>query len=65
MTVIFQPPHFSLFPRQKRELKGRHFDTPELIEAALNTITEHGFQEAFKKMSLCVEEDYFKGEGGQ
>jgi hypothetical protein len=34
------------------ELKGRHFDIIELIEAKsqaeLNTLTEHGFQDAFK-----------------
>jgi hypothetical protein len=40
---------FFLFPR----LKGRHFDTVEVIEtesqAVLNTLTEHDFQDAFKK----------------
>jgi hypothetical protein len=33
-------------------MKGRHFDTNEVIEAesqaVLNTLTEHGFQDAFK-----------------
>jgi hypothetical protein len=33
-------------------LKGRHFDTIEAIEAklqaVLNTVTEHDFQDAFK-----------------
>jgi hypothetical protein len=37
----------------KIKLKGRHFDTPEVIEAesqvVLNTLTEHGFKDAFKK----------------
>jgi hypothetical protein len=35
------------------KLKGRHFDTIEVIEAesqvVLNTLTEHDFQDAFKK----------------
>jgi hypothetical protein len=33
-------------------MKGRHFDTAEVMEAepqaVLNTLTEHGFQDAFK-----------------
>jgi hypothetical protein len=37
----------------KIKLKGRHFDTTEVIEAesqaVLNTLTEHDFQNAFKK----------------
>jgi hypothetical protein len=37
----------------KIKLKGRHFDTNVVIEAelqvALNTLTEHGLQEEFKK----------------
>jgi hypothetical protein len=45
--------YFSLFPQLKIKLKGRHFDTTELIEAewqaVLNTLTEHDFQYAFKK----------------
>jgi hypothetical protein len=36
----------------KIKLKGRHFDTIELIEAesqaVLNTLTEHDFKDAFK-----------------
>jgi predicted helicase len=39
----------------KIKLKGRHFDTIDVIEAALqsmlNTLTEHDFQDAFKKMA--------------
>jgi hypothetical protein len=35
------------------KLKGRHFETIEVIEAesqvVLNTLTEHDFQDAFKK----------------
>jgi hypothetical protein len=46
------PSYFSLFPRLKKKLKGRHFDTIEVIEAEsqamLNTLTEHGFLDAFK-----------------
>jgi hypothetical protein len=45
MTVVAHPPYFSLFPRLKIKLKGRHLDTIELIEAesqaVLNTLTEH------------------------
>jgi hypothetical protein len=43
----------SLFPRLKIlvKLKGRHFDSTEVIEAesqaVLNTLTEHDFQDAF------------------
>jgi hypothetical protein len=37
----------------KIKLKGRHFDTTEMIEAesqaVLNTLTEHDFQDAFLK----------------
>jgi hypothetical protein len=48
MTVVPHPPNFSLFPRLKIKLKGRHFDIIEMIEAVLNTLTEHDFQDAFK-----------------
>jgi hypothetical protein len=38
----------------KVKLKGRHFDTIEVIEAeshlVLNTLTGHDFQDAFKQM---------------
>jgi hypothetical protein len=54
MTVILHPPCFSLVPRLKIKLKGRHFGTFEVIEtesqAVLNTLTEHDFQDAFKKV---------------
>jgi hypothetical protein len=53
MTIIPHPPYFSLFPRLKMKLKGRHFGTLELIEAelqaVLNILTEHDSQIAFKK----------------
>jgi hypothetical protein len=43
MTVVSHPPYVSLF-----KLKGRHFDTTEVIEvesqAVLNILTEHDFQ---------------------
>jgi hypothetical protein len=41
-----------LFHRLKMKLKGRHFDTTEVIEAESqsvpNTLTEHDFHDAFK-----------------
>jgi hypothetical protein len=50
MTVV--PHHCYLFPRLKIKLKGRHFDTTEVIEAesqaVLNTHTELDFQDTFK-----------------
>jgi hypothetical protein len=58
VTVIPHPPCFSLFPRLKIKLKGRHFDTFEAIEAelqaVLNSFTEHDFQDAFKKMAEAL-----------
>jgi hypothetical protein len=75
MTAIPNPPYFSLFPGLRTKLKGRHFDTTEVIEAesqaVLNTLTEHDFQDAFKKWQtrwercICAEGDCFKGDGGQ
>jgi hypothetical protein len=51
MTVVPTHPTF-LFLRLRIQPKGRHFDTIKLIEensqAALNTLTEQGFQDAFK-----------------
>jgi predicted helicase len=43
----------------KRELKAtHHFDTIEVIEAesqaVLNTLTDHDFQDAFKKMAEAL-----------
>jgi hypothetical protein len=62
-----------LFPRLKIKLKGRHFDTAEVLEAelqvVLNALTERDSQDAFKKWQKrwerCVrsERDYFKGDG--
>jgi hypothetical protein len=40
------------------KLKGRRFDTTEVIEAESrvvpNTLTEHDFQDAFKKMAEAL-----------
>jgi hypothetical protein len=58
----------------KIKLKGRHVDTIEVFEAEsqpLNTLTDHDFQDAFKKWQkrwercICAEGDYFEGDGGQ
>jgi hypothetical protein len=61
--------------RLKIKLKGCHFDTIQEIEAesqaALNVLTEHDFQNVFKKWQRhwerCTraEGDYIKGDGGQ
>jgi hypothetical protein len=41
----------------KIKLKGRHFDTIEVIEAEsqamMKTLREHDFQDAFKKWQKC------------
>jgi hypothetical protein len=54
LTVLFP------VPLLKVKLKGRHFDTIEVIEAesqaVLNTLTEHGFQNAFKKLQKMWEQ---------
>jgi hypothetical protein len=53
MTVISQPPYLPLFLHLKINLKGCHFDATEVIEAesqvVLNHLTEHYFQDSFKK----------------
>jgi hypothetical protein len=74
-TCLTWLPATFLFPRSKIKLKGRHFDTIEVIEAesqaVLNALTEHNFQNAFKKWQKrwewCIhaEGDYFEGDGGQ
>jgi hypothetical protein len=47
MTLDHHPPLFSLIPELKIKLKGRHFDTIELIEAEPQevryTFTENDF----------------------
>jgi hypothetical protein len=48
-THLIGPPATFLFPQSK----GRHFDTNEVNEAeshvVMNTLTEHHFQDKFKK----------------
>jgi hypothetical protein len=63
--------------RLKIKLKGCNFGTSEVIEAesqaVLNILTEHNFQEAFKKMAeslgmvhVCVcGRELLDGDGGQ
>jgi hypothetical protein len=73
MTVVPHSPYFSLFPRLKIKLKGRHFDIAEVMEAelraVLNTLTQHDFQHAFKtwqegwEQCIRAESDYFEGDG--
>jgi hypothetical protein len=63
---------FSLLHQLNVKLKGRHFDTIDAIEAEsqamLNTLTEHDFQDAFKKWQkrwewcICVEGYFFEGD---
>jgi hypothetical protein len=70
MTVVPHPLHFSLFPRLKLKLKGIHSNTNEMIkaesQATLITLTDHDFQDAFKKwQKCCVEGDFFEGDGGR
>ena len=63
---------FSLFPKLKTTLKGRHFQTVEEIQEnvirELHAITESAFQEAFKQRkkrwerSIASRGDYFEGD---
>jgi hypothetical protein len=63
-----------LFSRWKRKLKGRNFDTIEVVEAelqaVLNALTEHKFEDALTKLQkrceryIHAEGDYFEGDGG-
>jgi hypothetical protein len=52
MSLIPHPPYFSVFPIENKT-EDCHFDTVEVMEAesqaVLNTLTEHNFQNAFKK----------------
>jgi hypothetical protein len=51
-VFVLHPPYFSI-SRLKMKLKGRQFDTIEVIEAesqaVLYTLTENDFQHALKK----------------
>jgi hypothetical protein len=53
-NVVPNPPYFSVLSQLKLKLEGRHFDTSEVIkaelQAVLNTLTEHNFQDAFKQL---------------
>jgi hypothetical protein len=57
VTDALHPPYFTLLPRLKINLKSRHFNTIEVMEAepqaVLNTLTalrliEHNFRDALK-----------------
>jgi transposase len=60
MVIIPHPPYlpdlapcdFALFPKLKRKLKGRHFETvcdiQMELQAVLNSITENDFHGAFE-----------------
>jgi predicted helicase len=49
------------------KLKDGHFDTTEVTEAksqaVLNTLTEHDFQDAFKKMAEALGMVHMRGRG--
>jgi hypothetical protein len=74
VTVVSTHPNF-LFLQMNIKWKVRNFDILEAIEAqsqaVSNTLREHDFQGAFKKMEesrkQCIraEGDYFEGDGGQ
>jgi hypothetical protein len=58
-TWLSSPPIlFFSFTRWKIQLKEPHFGTSEVIEAesqaVLNTLTEHDFQDALKKMAEAL-----------
>jgi hypothetical protein len=81
MAVIPHPPYspdlapydFFLFPKMKLKLKGRRFDTIEVIQAnsqrVLDTLKEKDFQESFqkwrKRWDRCIHAggNYFEGDG--
>jgi hypothetical protein len=72
MTVVPHPPYFSLFPQLKIDVKlrARHFGTIEVMEtelqAVLNTLSEHDFQDAIKKWQKRWEWcKHAKGEGAE
>jgi hypothetical protein len=60
MVIVLHPPYsldlapydFTLFPKLKTKLKGRHFETVNHIQtesqAVLNSIKENDFHGAFK-----------------
>jgi histone-lysine N-methyltransferase SETMAR len=66
-SLDLAPCDFFLFPRLKKILKGKRFEFDEELQkataAALRSITNNGFQEAYeawiKRWKKCI---YFKGE---
>jgi hypothetical protein len=67
MTVIPNPTYFSVFPRLKIKLKGRHFDTVEVIGTPLQTTTSRMHlkkSEALGTVHTRVG-DYFESDSGQ
>jgi hypothetical protein len=72
MTAVLHPSNVSLFSKLKIKPKGRHFEVREAeSQALLNALTEHDFQDAFKKWQkcwewcVCMEGNYFEGDVGQ
>jgi hypothetical protein len=66
MTAVPHPPYFSV-PRVEIKLRGRNFDTSEVIKAeslaVLNALTEHDFQDAFEKCQKRWETVHKRGRG--
>jgi hypothetical protein len=66
MTVVPHPPYFSLFPLLKIKLKGRHFDTLEVVEeesqAVLN-ISQNTTSSMHLKMAEALGTVYKRGRG--
>jgi hypothetical protein len=66
MILFPHPSYFSPFTRFKINLKSRHFDTIEVIEAEsqtmLNTLTTQNFQDAFKNGRSTGNEAYMRKE---
>jgi hypothetical protein len=71
VTVLPHPRYFSLFPRLKIKLNGRHFYTTEVMEAesqaVLNTLAENTASKLQKRWERCIRPEwvYFEGDGGQ
>jgi hypothetical protein len=71
----FAPCNFFLFPKMTLKLKGRRFDTSEVIQAesqrVLDTLIEKAFQEVFQKWrrrwDRCLHAggSYFEDDGGR
>jgi transposase len=79
MVIIPHPPYspdlapcdFALFPKLKKKLKGRRFETVRDTQVVLNSIKKNDFHGAFeswkKRWDRCIrsQEDYFEGGGSQ